>query len=48
LTPTFKRFVVRSQISNLTPAPFFDHNSWKSSLNEQYEGTLSIYNSRTF
>jgi hypothetical protein len=48
LTPAFKEFVVCSQIFNLTPAPSFDHNSCKSALNEQCEGTLSIYASRPF
>jgi len=43
LTPTFKGFVVKNQIPNLTLAPSFDHNSRKSSLNEQWEGTWSIY-----
>jgi hypothetical protein len=28
--------------SNLTPTPSFDHNSCKSSLNEQCEGTLNL------
>jgi hypothetical protein len=28
--------------------PFFDYNSCKSSLNEQCEGTLSVYASRNF
>jgi hypothetical protein len=34
LTLPFKEFMIRSQISNLTPAPSFDHNSCKSNLNE--------------
>jgi hypothetical protein len=43
-----QRFVVRSQILNLTLTPSFDHNSWKLGLNEQCERTLSIYASRPF
>jgi hypothetical protein len=39
LTPTFKRFVVESQIPNLILAPSFDHNSCKSALNEQCKST---------
>jgi hypothetical protein len=35
LTLAFKGFVVKSQIPNLIPAPSFDHNSCKLSLNEQ-------------
>ncbi len=46
LTTTFKGFVVGSQIPNLTPAPSFDHNSCKPSINEQCEITLSIEASR--
>jgi len=42
LTPAFKGFVVESQIPNLIHAPSFDHNSCKSSLNDQCEVTLSI------
>ncbi len=42
LTPAFKGLVVKSQIPNLTPAPFFDHNSCKSTLNEKCEGALNI------
>ncbi len=48
LTPPFKGLVVGSQIHNLTPTPSFDHNLCKSSLNEQCEGTLSIYISINF
>ncbi len=48
LTPAFKGFVVGSQIPYLTTAPSFDHNSCKSSLNEQCKATLSIYASRPF
>ncbi len=48
LTLAFKGFVVGSQIPNLTLAFSFDHNSCKSGLNEQCEGTLSIYFSRPF
>jgi hypothetical protein len=40
---SFKGLVVGSQIPNLTPAPSFDQNSCKSSLNEKCEGNLSIY-----
>jgi hypothetical protein len=40
--------MVENQILNLTLAPYYDHNSWKLSLNEQCEGTLNIYASRTF
>jgi len=36
------------QIPNLIPTPSFDHNSCKSCLNEQYNGTLSIYVSKPF
>jgi len=43
LLPTFKGFIVGNQIPNLTLAPSFDHNSCKSSLNEQCKVTLSIY-----
>jgi hypothetical protein len=42
----FNGFVVGNQISNLTPAPSFDHNLCKLRLNEQYEDILSIYASR--
>jgi hypothetical protein len=38
--------MVKSQILNLIITPSFDHNSCKSGLNEQSEGTLSIYASR--
>ncbi len=48
LTLSFKEFMIRSQILNLIIAPSFDHNSCKSSLNEQCDGTLSIYDSRNF
>jgi hypothetical protein len=48
LIPAFKRFVVKSQIPNLTPTPSFDHNLCKSGLNEQCKGTLNIYASRPF
>jgi hypothetical protein len=48
LTFFFKEFMIRNQIPNLIHAPSFDHNSCKSSLNEQCEGTLNIYDSRTF
>jgi hypothetical protein len=48
LTFPLKGFVVGSQILNLTPALSFDHNSCKSGLNEQSEGTLHIYVSRPF
>jgi hypothetical protein len=48
LTPAFKEFVAKSQILNLTPAFSFDHNSCKSSINEQYEGNLNICTSRPF
>jgi hypothetical protein len=34
LTLSFKELVIRNQIPNLIPAPSFDHNSCKSSLNE--------------
>ncbi len=43
LTPTLKGFVVGNQFPNLTPTPSFDHNSCKLGLNEQCEGSLSIY-----
>jgi hypothetical protein len=46
LAPIFKGFMVESQISNLTLAPSFDHNSCKLGLNEQFKVTLSIYASR--
>ncbi len=42
LTLVFKGFVVESQIPNLIHVPSFDHNSCKSSLNDQCEVTLSI------
>jgi len=48
LTLSFKEFVIRNQISNLTHAPSCNHNSCKSSLNAQCEGTLSIYDLRNF
>jgi hypothetical protein len=47
-TPTFKGIMVGNQIPNLTPASSFVRNLCKSSLNEQCEGTLSIYVSRPF
>jgi hypothetical protein len=40
--------MVKSQIFKLIPAPSFDHNSCKSSRNEQCKGILSIYVSRHF
>jgi hypothetical protein len=40
--------MVGNQIPYLTPTLSFDHNSCKSSLNEQCDGTLSIYTSRPF
>jgi hypothetical protein len=43
LTLALRRFVVGSQIPNLTPNLSFDHNSCISCLNEQCEGTLGIY-----
>jgi len=48
LTPALRGFVVKNQISNLTPDFSFDQNSCISYLNEQWEGTLGIYISRTF
>jgi hypothetical protein len=48
LTPTFKGFMVGSQILNLIHAPSFDYNSCKLGLNEQCKVTLSIYASRNF
>jgi hypothetical protein len=48
LTFAWKGFMVGSQIENLTPALFLNHNSCKSSLNDQCEGTLNIYASKTF
>ncbi len=48
LTPSFKGFVVGSQIGNLTFAPSFDHNLCKSCLNEQCESILIIHSSRNF
>jgi hypothetical protein len=48
LTLTFKGFLVGNQIFNLILTLSFDHNSCKSHLNEQWEGTLSIYASRPF
>jgi len=48
LDPYFQGFVVESQIPNLTIALFKNHNSCKSCLNEQCEGTLSICASRPF
>jgi hypothetical protein len=47
-TPTFKGFVVRSQIPNLTPTLFFYHNSCKSCLNGQCKGTSNVYDSIPF
>ncbi len=41
--PAFKGSVIGSQILNLILTPSFDHNSYKLGLNEQCEGTLSIY-----
>jgi hypothetical protein len=46
--PYFQGFVVGSQIPNLTIALFINHNSCKSCLNEQCEGTLSICASKPF
>jgi hypothetical protein len=46
LTRSFKGFVVKSQIFNLTCTFFFYHNSCILGLNEQCKGTLSIYASR--
>ncbi len=43
LTVAFKGFVVGNQILKLIFALSFNHNSWKSYLNEQSKGTLSIY-----
>ncbi len=43
LTPTFKGFMVRSQILNLIRTLFFNHNSCTLGLNELCESTLSIY-----
>jgi hypothetical protein len=37
-----------SQIPNLTPTPFSDHNSCISYLNEHWEGNLGIYTSIPF
>jgi hypothetical protein len=48
LTSYLKGFLVRSQILNLTPNLPFDHNSCSLGLNEQYEGTLGIYISKSF
>jgi hypothetical protein len=48
LTLAFKEFVVKNQNFNLTHALSFYHYSYKSGLNEQYEGTLSTYTSRPF
>ncbi len=39
---------VKLSIWNFTPGPSFDHNSWKSGLNEQCKGTLIIYASKPF
>jgi hypothetical protein len=48
LTPTLRGFVIGSQISNMIPAPSFDHNSCILGLNEQFDGILNIYTSRPF
>jgi len=48
LTLNLRGFMVKSQILNLTPSPYFDHNSCISSLNEQCKGILGIYTSRPF
>jgi hypothetical protein len=48
LTLAQRWFVVENQISNLTPSLSFDHNSCISYLNEQWDGTLGIYTSKTF
>jgi len=48
LTPTVRGFVVGSQIPNLTPNLYFDHNSCISSSNGQCESTLGIHASKTF
>jgi hypothetical protein len=48
LTPFLTRFVVKSQIPNLTLAPSFVHNSCILCLYEQCEGILGIYTSRPF
>jgi hypothetical protein len=48
LTPNLRGFMIKSQIFNLTPSPYFDHNSCISSLNEQCKGILGIYTSRPF
>jgi hypothetical protein len=42
LTLALKRFVVESQIPNLTFDLCFDHNSCISSLNEQCKGILTF------
>jgi hypothetical protein len=46
LTHVLKGFVVESQIHNLTPNHYFDHNSCILGLNEQCEDTLGLYTSR--
>jgi hypothetical protein len=46
LTLALRWFVVKNQISNLTPNLSFDHNSCISYLNEQWDGTLGIYTSK--
>jgi hypothetical protein len=40
--------VVESQITNLTPSPFFGHNLCFKRPNESWEPILHIYVSRTF
>ncbi len=45
---TSKGFMVENKIPNVTPVFSFDHNSCKSSLNEQCKGILSIYASKPF
>jgi hypothetical protein len=48
LTPTLRGFMVESWIFNITLDPSLDHNLCILGLNEQYEGTLSIYILRPF
>ncbi len=47
LTFALKGFMVENQISNLILGPSFDHNSCISGLNEQCEGILNIYTSKS-
>ncbi len=48
LTPSLRGFVIGSQILNLTFDPSFDKKLCILVLNEQCEGTLDIYISKTF